>query len=226
MVVSLHLARHTPAAAVRGLLSVERRSRELRREPGLCAGRACWTSNLQMATPDRMALFCAWESAVAADAFRAHSPLLESFCDGAREARHFKLEPVRVRDSWRGWEPDTSEVEPLAPDEPLAAFVYARLRPRYMPTFVRANLKAERFARRQPGYVGGLGVHEGPRRFASFSVWRSLDAVQRFAYQPGDHRPVIKPSMNVPWGHEQFSARLRPLSARDGWDDLVAALAR
>ena len=210
--LSLHLMEYRPAAAARAIAAWRRSEGDLQATPGLACARPCATSNLFLPTLRRLGVLCAWEGAEAADAFIAGSPVLRALTGEAEDVSHLRLQPVRAVGRWHGVPFATDAAPPLRDgDEPLLAFVHGRLRPRHAPTFYRANVRVARFARRRPGFLGALGLHESPLRFASFSWWGSLAAAREYAYGPGDHRPVVRPYKEVPWASDWCSLRLRPL---------------
>jgi hypothetical protein len=233
MVASLHLARYSGRQAVGILPTLWRLQRELDRAPGLAAGHVFATVDLTTdtggrPTPSRWALFCGWEDGSALDDFLRRSAAAERVLTHTKETWFARLEPVRlVSGGWRGWEPRTNGVEPLTADEPLAVITYGVLRPRYIPTFVWNNRKAVRHAARSEGLLARIGLMDRIRTASTFSLWRSQRDVVRFAYGPGDHKPVVSVSKETPWAHHYFFARFRILEAEGSWEgrDPLAAIA-
>lgn len=203
---------------------MRRRWAELESLPGLGAAHLFFTLDSSTVTggkptPRRWALLCGWNEDEALDEFLAHSPLRGTFLGEALESWYVSLEPVRVVDgSWRGWRPSTEGVRPLADDEPVIVMTYGRLKPRYIPAFLRANRRALAQALRHPGMLSWLGLSDTVRTASTFSVWRSIGEVQRYAYGPGHHQPVARHSKSVPWADDYFFVRFRPLASSGTWD--------
>ena len=225
MAASLHIARYSPADALRMLRTMRRERRRLARRDGLAACRLFYTVEFEprtggIPTPTRWALFCAWRDPEARDEFVADDGALEPFAGPAKESWSVSLETVRVMmGQWRGWCPPTDDVEALRSDEPVAVITYGRLRPRYVPAFFWNNRKAVRDALRQPGLVAMLGMGDHPQVASTFSLWRSKGDVVRFAYGGGAaHRPIQRRSLDEDWARDDFFARFRPLTARGSWD--------
>jgi hypothetical protein len=224
MVASLHLARYSGRDAVAILPTLRRLQRELDRAPGLAAGHVFATVDLTTATgglptPRRWALFCGWEDDSALDELLRASAEAQRFLGSARETWAARLQPVRlVSGGWRGWEPKTNGVAPLAADEPVAVITYGVLRPRYMPTFFWNNRKAVRHAARSDGLLARLGLMDRIRTASTFTLWRSSAEMVRFAYGPGEHKPVVSPSKSTPWAEDYFFARFRVLESTGSWD--------
>jgi hypothetical protein len=225
MAASLHLARYSPHQAARMLGAMWRHRAAFEATPGLAAARLCFTAELDTITGGfprltQWGLLCAWETGDARDEFFGDGRRLRPFLAGAREWWGVSLEAVRVvlGDGWHGWRPSTHGVAPLAADEPVVVMTYAVLRKRYLPTFTWNNRTVVRELAPNPSHVMRVGLADHPLARATISVWRSQEAVARFAYGPGTHDPIQRHSREVPWGTEYFFARFRPLAAMGTWD--------
>jgi hypothetical protein len=222
MAASLHLARYSGRDAARLARALRRTQRELDRLPGLAAGHVFATIDLTTRsggwpTPARWALFCGWNDDKALEQFE-RSAVLEDFLTRARETWRMRLEPVRVvNGSWRGWRPETDGVDPRK-DEPIAVITYGRLRARYVPVFLWNNRKAVIHADRSPGLLARIGLADTVRTASTFSLWRSQGDAVRFAYGPGDHKPVVSRSKAAPWADDYFFARFRLLQWSGTWN--------
>lgn len=208
--LTLHLVHCELRSAPRAARAAVSRTEELRATPGLLHAQPFATSNLFVPTPRRLGLLCAWDEVAAADAFLAASPVLAALGAPAQRSAHVRLQPVRATGRWNGVAMSVEPSPPLRDDEPVLAFVHGRLRRRHAVRFYRANVRVARFALRQPGFLGGMGLHETPRRFASLSSWRSLEHAQRYAYGPGEHEPVVRPYKEVPWAEDWCFAPALP----------------
>ena len=62
-----------------------------------------------------------------------------------------------------------------------------------------------------PGFITSVGIGEAPFvRQATFSVWKSLDDVKKFAYRQREHAEIIKKTKEEGWYSEELFARFIP----------------
>lgn len=213
--LTLHVMRYAASSAPRAVWVAHRRGDKLRATPGLLRAQLCATSNTVLPTPGRLALLCAWKDPASAECFLNTSPVLRWMTADAQRTSHVTLKAMRATGRWHGIAVATDDCPPLTDVEPVLAFVHGRLRPRHAARFFRTNVSVARFARRQPGLLGAIGIHESPLRFASLSRWRSLAALQSYAYGPGAHQPVVQPYKQVPWAVDWCFLRLRAYGSTD-----------
>lgn len=161
------------------------------------------------------ALVAAWDSPEAARA-AWNGPLREVL-----EGRgHFGMdgEVARVRlhdkhDDWHGWKPSAEGAEPIAKDEPMVVAVHSVLRPRHLPGFLRNNVHAASRAAHHPGHRGSMDVSSKlPFEHTSISLWKTREAAEDYAYQPGGHSFAMKHALNAQTHHVGVFLRIRPLA--------------
>jgi hypothetical protein len=239
MLMSLHISRYRLPAMIRAATALARRRDELAQTPGLAVARLLGTAELStIPAPLRglsrrhLALMCGWDDDTGLDRALADSEILRAFERDSIERWHVSLQPVNVLEGdWNGWEPVTDGVEPLAADEPMLVLTWATLCGRQalpFSTFWRANARAVEHLESQSGLLMSTGLGNSPRRASTLSLWRSHEDAKRYAYQAGDHQPVIRPSIDKPWTKDRFFARFRPLASSGSWngrDPVAEALA-
>ncbi|MFI6769535.1 spheroidene monooxygenase [Streptomyces sp. NPDC050355] len=225
MIVSVHFA-DLGARSVRGVLRERPQPGDV---PGLRQAQTLLTGAVAAGPPKprpgRAALLAAWEDDAALDGFLAESPLARRLAGGW----HVRLQPVRVSGSWRAM---PVEAEPGAAldeeGEPVAVLTLGQLRLRRALPFLRANSQAAGRAAADPALIASVALARPPRFVGTFSVWRSLSAMRRYAYGSArpEHKEAVEEHRAKPFHHEAAFLRCRPYGSQgtlDGRDPLASA---
>ncbi|MEU9121259.1 spheroidene monooxygenase [Streptomyces sp. NPDC048506] len=217
MILSVHIA----DLGVRSVPGVLRGCPRPGDTPGLRSAHTTFTGAIAAGPPrlhpGRAALIATWEDDAALDGFLAESPLARRLADGWQ----VRLQPVRVSGRWS---PMPVEAEPGAAlddeDGPVAVLTLGQLRWRRALPFLRANSRAAGRAEADPTLIASLALARPPRFVGTFSLWRSVSAMRRYAYGSArpEHRAVVDAHQAKPFHHEAAFVRCRPYAARGTWD--------
>ena len=166
----------------------------------------------------RYGLLSVWETAASADAFLVSSDFMSAYRDRAEEIWTARLVPVSAHGAWSG----TNPFLPLAPKPergPVAVLTRATIRWRRLPAFWRAVPGTSEAIARAGGRLASIGVGEAPFvRQATFSLWRSVDEMQEFAYRDPAHAAVVRRTRDERWYAEELFARFVPVASEGTWD--------
>jgi len=122
------------------------------------------------------------------------------------------LQPVTAHGKWNG-----SEVlkinEPASPiNGPVAVLTRASIRPSKAFAFWKNVPSVEHAMQNTKGLLFSVGIGEMPLlRQATFSIWKTTDDMQSFAYQHTQHKTVIQKTRKENWYSEELFARFIPL---------------
>jgi hypothetical protein len=219
MIISVHLA-DIGARSVRATLSERPRPDTT---PGLRYAETTLTgaiaAGMPKLRPGRAALIAAWDDDAALDRFLAEDPLPERLAGGWQ----VRLRPVRVSGSWSPMPIETDPSAALDADsEPVAVLTLGKLRLRRAVPFLRANSRAAGTADADPSMVASVALARPPRFVGTFSIWRSVSAMSRYAYGAArpEHREAVREHRAEAFHHEAAFVRCRPYAARGSLDGL------
>ena len=153
-----------------------------------------------------------WESERHADEFFT-SPSFQEYASQALEYSTLKMEPIQTHGQWDG-------VEPFAVaggmekgyNGPLVVLTRAKIKATKLLDFWRHVPQAQASLKKSEGVLLALGIGEVPLvEQATVSVWESVDAVKRYAYQQPGHREIVQRTRQRGWYSEELFARFVPI---------------
>lgn len=220
---SFHLARATAATTIRALIGGPTGTTV----PGLRRVECMAVMRLgaPILSPARMqlrhlAVFAAWESGHALDAFLTDTQLGRTLAAGW----HVRMAFLRRWGRVTGFDDLPRNAGEAAPDDPVIAVTLARLKLPELPRFIRWGKPVEELVRDHPGTTLSLAAMRPPRTFSTFSIWRSqremLEMVGgRSAMSgAGRHADAMQERDRRDFHHEFTTLRFRPLEEHGTWE--------
>jgi hypothetical protein len=218
MLLTVHLV---PANAPQAL-------RRLRRHPaptdGLIWSETTLTAPLPASAPPRVdgnGLIAAWRDAEALDAFLDGDPLAGWLAAGWSA----RLEPLRAYGAIPELPGLGRPERKVDPQEPVAVLTFGRTRLHRLVPFLRASAGAERQARRDPAVLLSTAMTRPPRTVATFSVWRTAEAMRDYATRAGaGHAEAMRRNAERPFHRDQLFARFRPSAVEGSFRELAGTI--
>ncbi len=219
---SFHLAETTPATTAAAMC----RSPTSRSVAGLRHAEcmAAMTLGSPIVSPARMqlrnlAMFAAWESEAALDAFLEETKLGRALTAGW----HVRLNFLRQWGRFAELGELPANVADADPSQPVVAVTLARLKLPQLVRFVRWGKPVEEQVRDHPGATLALAAFRPPRTFSTFSVWRSQREMTDMVHGRGstlgaDRHAAAMGERNRKDFHHQFTTlRFRAMAEYGEW---------
>ncbi|MCJ8163538.1 DUF3291 domain-containing protein [Pontibacter sp. E15-1] len=176
----------------------------------------------------RYGLLCTWDTEAAADAFLEQSELMDAYRQHSDEMWTVKLLPYQSHGQWDAQEPFAPTLTERYNLGPVAVLTRASVNWQRLPAFCRFGLRTSKSLEAAEGLYCSIGLGELPFiRQATFSVWESVEAMKRFAYQNPQHQEVMRRTRAENWYSEELFARFKPIASAGTWngkDPLAGAL--
>ena len=209
--------RYAPRNAFWGALHMATQRLPLMRQPGLrfwkLVGMGSGIGFSAKPDPLMWGLLAVWDSAADWERFRDSGRTMRQYRSRGDESYTLLLQPTSGHGRWAGVEPfSTARAHREYPDEQVVVLTRATLRLRRAFRFWSWVGPVEQELRTAPDLLLSFGIGEAPWvRQATLSVWKSTEAMQRFAYGSAAHREVIRRTRDEGWYAEELFARFRLL---------------
>ncbi|MEO7263965.1 MAG: spheroidene monooxygenase [Ferruginibacter sp.] len=118
------------------------------------------------------------------------------------------LEPFSSHGTWDGQEPFGKIISTHKVQQPIAVLTRATIRLSKLKYFWQNVPAVEGLMHKADGLITSFGIGEVPWiKQATFSIWRTTDAMKNFAYNMQEHKEVIKKTRDQKWYKEEMFSR-------------------
>jgi hypothetical protein len=160
-----------------------------------------------------------WINEEAANEFFANSEIFQKYKRHSIEQWTIYLKCINAKGKWSGGNPFTPSDEIDNANPLIAVVTRATIRPLKLIKFWRYAPTSQRpIQQGYPGLIYTKGIGETPLiQMATFSIWESIDALKKFAYQSQEHQVAIKKTRALDWYSEEMFIRFQPYRSRGIW---------
>lgn len=159
-----------------------------------------------------------WKNEEAANNFFANAGLIKNYQDRSAETWTLYMRAMRVHGAWEGRNPFEVSSQ-LDPDNALVSVI------------TRATIKLNKLVHfwsyvpnSQKPLIGNdaliytKGIGEIPViQMATFSLWKDIDSLKKFAYQTPGHQKAIQKTRALNWYKEELFSRFQPYKSFGSW---------
>lgn len=153
-----------------------------------------------------------WEDkSFAEDFFKTHK-LSQLYQRHADKMEVLYLESIQARGLWNGKNPFQSSVKPkdIREEDQIAVITRASIKTNMLIKFWKFVPESQRPLENAEGLLYTKGFGELPFvEMATFSIWKTLDHLQTYAYQSHEHIKAIQKTRKLDWYSEELFSRFR-----------------
>jgi len=165
------------------------------------------------------ALIQVWENEKCADAFLQKHPLMGRYRQQAREVWSVYMKCKKAKGYWVGKNPFEISSTIDLKNNHQAIITRATIRTSRLVRFWRYVPTSEKPLMHNSGLLFTKGIGEVPVvQMATFSIWRSEEALAAFAYKSREHAGAIRKTRELNWYSEEMFARFQPYRTEGTWN--------
>ena len=146
--------------------------------------------------------------------------LFESYRVNAKEYWVLFLKNKIARGQWNGVNPFKKSRDIDASNPYIVALTRATIKTSKLLTFWKFVPKSQTDLWKNEGLLFTKGIGEAPfKQMATFSVWKSEEYLNTFAYQTKGHVQAIGKTRKIDWYKEELFSRFQPYRSLGSWSD-------
>ncbi|QSS97576.1 DUF3291 domain-containing protein [Psychroflexus sp. ALD_RP9] len=164
------------------------------------------------------AILQTWKSKEDATNFFEKSQLYKRYRQQSKQHKIIEMQPIQSRGLWNSKNPfrfKSSEISNTPSDSKIAVITRASIKPSKLLEFWKAVPNSQKPLQNAVDLIYTKGYGEVPFfEMATFSLWKSIEGLNKFAYQSQEHVNVIKKTRQINWYSEELFARFRVLDIK------------
>ncbi len=166
------------------------------------------------------ALLQVWDEENHATVFFKRAALFNRYTSKSSQHYTLYLKNILARGTWGGGNPfkKSSSLEGVAQ---IAVITRATIKTKFLYRFWKYVPKSQQHLKGNDGLLFTKGVGEVPiKNMATFSIWKNLESLNRFAYQTSGHAGAIGKTRELQWYSEELFARFQPYKSLGKWNGI------
>ena len=163
-------------------------------------------------------LLCVWDNEKDARNAQQNAGLLKKYLSRASHTSTIFMKPVSSRGSWSGSQPFIPKKEKSK--EFVAVLTRATVRWSKLKSFWREAPSISNRIGTDKNVMFKIGLGEVPiRQQLTFSIWKNLTHMQKFAHQSGSHKDAILKVRDGDWFSEELYARFNVIEVKGDFSE-------
>ncbi|MFB0945617.1 MAG: heme-degrading monooxygenase HmoA [Spirosomataceae bacterium] len=216
MIVALNIVKYSKSKSFLGILSMAffRLPLMLNKNVKFWKLMGCGKNGTFDVNPDwqQWALMTVWENEADYQNFNESSFITRWWKKFTDERTDYLCTPYESHGKWDGKEPFGNPKPDRTYTGPIAVLTRATIRLSKAQDFWKNVPKVAGSMDSAEGFITSVGIGEVPFiKQATFSVWKDLESVKKFAYRQREHADVVKQTRTKGWYSEELFARFIPI---------------
>ena len=163
-----------------------------------------------------------WENEAAADEFFKNHELVERYKAHTSEIWTVYMRNISAGGAWSGSNPFEKSSLLSKEDKSIAVITRATIKWNMLAKFWQYVPTSHQSLAGNDGLIYTKGIGEIPIiQMATFSLWKDLASVKKFAYESKEHRTAIEKTRSLNWYSEELFARFQPYKFVGTWPDVT-----
>ena len=165
------------------------------------------------------ALLIVWKDEKCAIDFFERSELFQKYKNHSSERWTIFMKNILARGSWSQRNPFQIHSDLDTSNELLCIITRATIRWNKLFSFWKYVPTSEKPLLNNDGLIYSKGIGEIPViQMATFSIWKNMEALKKFAYQSEAHKVAIQKTRELDWYSEEMFCRFQPYQSLGTWE--------